>query len=526
MMFQAMPKIRSAPAMATTHVSTQPRANSSSTSTAALPSAASDRQPPLARGAAARTHRSRCGRASRPNQPAMRSRSACAATNGALIRKSAITMLMTAPVVRLPARGGGRSPQRMQRFDAGRDAEQPADAGERILRRAERHEQGEQRQAHRHDGQRRDGSRPVCHSFGFVSCRSANYSRQRPSSCVERLDLFPSTLERCADGRGGPHRSETGSGGASRQLVHSIWRTRWPSSRRSRVSARDLTGALPSTSIWRGSIASTAPARSCWRGCSIGWTPTADRTRIVEDRNPEAARLIALYRARRTATPAAQARSRTRSARIGAMASGCQPRPPTRSTSPVAALLPCRKAVAAPRSVDWRSLPRLLQEIGADALARHERRQPAGRRHHRVSRRLAARALRRRRLRPRARRRRALPRARAAGHRDRRGRPIGRRPRLGDRHDEGVGGDRRPAVDGVRPGEMAGRAALSRARRRRAAPDLGRRRAGPRRRPGGHDRHHRHDAARLRAGDRATPSPPATSSAASSRPRFWRSRSD
>ena len=73
--------------------------------------------------------------------------------------------------------------------------------------------------------------------------------------------------------------------------------------------------------------------------------------------------------------------------------------------------------------------------------------------------------LRRRRLRPRARRRRTLPRARTAGHRDRRRRPIGRRSRVGARHDEGVGGDRRVAVDGIRPDAMAGRASLPRARR-------------------------------------------------------------
>ena len=42
---------------------------------------------------------------------------------------------------------------------------------------------------------------------------------------------------------------EMGSGGASRQLVHSIWRTRRPSSRRSRVSAPDSTVVLPSTLI-------------------------------------------------------------------------------------------------------------------------------------------------------------------------------------------------------------------------------------------------------------------------------------
>jgi phospholipid/cholesterol/gamma-HCH transport system permease protein len=92
------------------------------------------------------------------------------------------------------------------------------------------------------------------------------------------------------------------------------------------------------------------------------------RTRVLEDTNPEASRLIALYRARRSATPAVQARSRTRLGRIGAMASDL----PTKATDALdftgrfAAALP--KSAAAPGSVDWHSMPRLIQEIGADAL--------------------------------------------------------------------------------------------------------------------------------------------------------------
>ena len=166
MMFQAMPAIRRAPAMATTHVSTQPRANSSSTSTAALPSAARTTAG-APRAVGRRTAPIALRSASRPNHPATRSRSAYAATKGALIRKSAIIMLMTAPVVACRRLAAVERRSAVQSFDAGRDAEQPADVGERILRRAERHEQGEQRQAHRHDGQRGDGSRPVCHSLRF-----------------------------------------------------------------------------------------------------------------------------------------------------------------------------------------------------------------------------------------------------------------------------------------------------------------------------------------------------------------------
>ena len=105
---------------------------------------------------------------------------------------------------------------------------------------------------------------------------------------------------------------------------------------------------------------------------------------------------------------------------------------------------------------------------------RHRRRQSAGRHHHRISRRLAARPLRRGRLRSRARGRRTFPGARTADHGSRRGGQIGCGPCLGDRHNESVRGDRRLAVDGVRPGEMVGRAPLSRACRHRPAVDLGR----------------------------------------------------
>jgi phospholipid/cholesterol/gamma-HCH transport system permease protein len=92
------------------------------------------------------------------------------------------------------------------------------------------------------------------------------------------------------------------------------------------------------------------------------------RTRILDKSNPEASRLIALYRARRMVTPAVQARARSRLGRIGAMASDL----PTKATDALdftgrfAAALP--KTVATPGSVDWHSLPRLIQEIGADAL--------------------------------------------------------------------------------------------------------------------------------------------------------------
>ena len=92
------------------------------------------------------------------------------------------------------------------------------------------------------------------------------------------------------------------------------------------------------------------------------------RTRVVEDRNAEAARLIALYRGRRDERPAPTTPRRNALTRIGAAGSAL----PVAITGALdfagrcAVAIP--RAVATPRSVDWPSLPRLLQEIGADGL--------------------------------------------------------------------------------------------------------------------------------------------------------------
>jgi phospholipid/cholesterol/gamma-HCH transport system permease protein len=89
---------------------------------------------------------------------------------------------------------------------------------------------------------------------------------------------------------------------------------------------------------------------------------------VVEGHNPEAARLIALYRERRTDRPAPQTGVMSRLARIGVLAA----RVPGKAndaldfTGRCAVALP--KTAATPASVDWRSLPRLIQESGADAL--------------------------------------------------------------------------------------------------------------------------------------------------------------
>jgi phospholipid/cholesterol/gamma-HCH transport system permease protein len=92
------------------------------------------------------------------------------------------------------------------------------------------------------------------------------------------------------------------------------------------------------------------------------------RTRVVEEQNPQAARLIALYRRRRVHQPTVRARAMTALARIGTV--GAQ-LPATVNDAldfigRCAAAVP--KTVATPGSVDWRSLPRLIQQIGADAL--------------------------------------------------------------------------------------------------------------------------------------------------------------
>lgn len=91
------------------------------------------------------------------------------------------------------------------------------------------------------------------------------------------------------------------------------------------------------------------------------------RATVIEGNNPEAARLIALYRERRSGRPALQTRMGSLT-RIGALAAQL-PHKANEAfdfTGRCASAVP--KAAAARNSVDWRSLPTLIQEIGADAL--------------------------------------------------------------------------------------------------------------------------------------------------------------
>ncbi len=92
------------------------------------------------------------------------------------------------------------------------------------------------------------------------------------------------------------------------------------------------------------------------------------RSSVVEGHNPEATRLIALYREHRALLPAPPTRMMNPLTRIGALVA----RLPGKANDAFdfigrfAAAVP--RAAATPSSVDWRSLPRLIQEIGADAL--------------------------------------------------------------------------------------------------------------------------------------------------------------
>ncbi len=155
------------------------------------------------------------------------------------------------------------------------------------------------------------------------------------------------------------------------------------------------------------------------------------RTRVLDERNPKAARLIALYRERRTAAPPVKPSTGTRFCRVSDPWLLRCPRTLTSGLDFIGHnALAVPRAVAAPRSVDWRSLPHLVQQIGADGLAVTSAANLLvgliigflgvsqlgrfGATSYRAG----------------ARRRRTLPRAGSAGHGDCRRRAIGRGPRV------------------------------------------------------------------------------------------------
>ncbi len=92
------------------------------------------------------------------------------------------------------------------------------------------------------------------------------------------------------------------------------------------------------------------------------------RTRLIEDHNPHALRLITLYRERQVEARPPPARRMGLLAHLGFVAAAV----PGKVTGALdflghaAAAVP--KAFVSPGSVDWSSLPRLMQAIGADAL--------------------------------------------------------------------------------------------------------------------------------------------------------------
>ena len=89
---------------------------------------------------------------------------------------------------------------------------------------------------------------------------------------------------------------------------------------------------------------------------------------IIEGSNAEVERLIRHYREHRTDVPAPRTRPMSALMRIGALAAQL-PGKANKAldfTGRFAIAMP--KATATPNSVDWRSLPTLMQEIGADGL--------------------------------------------------------------------------------------------------------------------------------------------------------------
>jgi phospholipid/cholesterol/gamma-HCH transport system permease protein len=91
------------------------------------------------------------------------------------------------------------------------------------------------------------------------------------------------------------------------------------------------------------------------------------QARLAEDRNPEAVRLIALYRSRRTTSPVRSAGAAGVLTRLGAAIATL---PGTAHdaldfTGRCAAAVP--KTISSPPSVNWGSLPMLILSIGADA---------------------------------------------------------------------------------------------------------------------------------------------------------------
>jgi phospholipid/cholesterol/gamma-HCH transport system permease protein len=92
------------------------------------------------------------------------------------------------------------------------------------------------------------------------------------------------------------------------------------------------------------------------------------RASVVGGQNPKAARLIALYRERRAVLPAPQIRTMNPLTRIGELVAQLPGKANDAFDFIGRFAVAVPEAAVTPSSVDWRSLPRLMQEIGADAL--------------------------------------------------------------------------------------------------------------------------------------------------------------
>jgi phospholipid/cholesterol/gamma-HCH transport system permease protein len=94
---------------------------------------------------------------------------------------------------------------------------------------------------------------------------------------------------------------------------------------------------------------------------------TGARAHLGEGQNPEAERLISLYRERRSDRPPRTSRLNPLE-RIGALVPQLADKAYTAFDSIGCDVAALPKVAAAPSTVDWGSLPRLIQQIGADAL--------------------------------------------------------------------------------------------------------------------------------------------------------------
>jgi phospholipid/cholesterol/gamma-HCH transport system permease protein len=95
---------------------------------------------------------------------------------------------------------------------------------------------------------------------------------------------------------------------------------------------------------------------------------TGCRTTVAADGNPEAARLIALYRGGAATSPVAATPAMNVLERLGLSAAALPVTVNRAFDFTGHCMAAFSRAIVSPRSIDWDSLPRLIQAIGADAL--------------------------------------------------------------------------------------------------------------------------------------------------------------